>query len=139
MSIENPIDYVKTQFKTVLENEMLSKDVYTIGEGEHIITIDFGSKWDKVKTRYGERVKIPVIVQSKEYVLLLNERGKLFKQLVKVIGQAINSKGADPSLVTVKVVKTGKGMKAVFDVSILDFIPIKKEEGKANAGSKRRG
>jgi hypothetical protein len=143
MSIENPISYIKEQFKAVLENEMLNKEVYTITEGEHIITIDFTSKWDKVKTRYGERVKIPIIVQSKEYVLLLNERGKLFKQLVKTIGQEMNNRGADPSLVTVKVVKSGKGVKATYEVNIIDYIPlkeIKKEEAK-NAGSvgKRRG
>lgn len=115
MSVDEFLEREKIR---IMKRELEFKPIYRLTKPEEVVVIDAtGSReWRRVKTRYGERVVIPIIVDEKEYVLMLNPETKMYAKLIKtLIEYRYREKNAD----YIKVKFTRNGRKT-YDVELIE-------------------
>jgi hypothetical protein len=57
------------------------------------LVLDLSKSWNRVTTRFGERVAIPVIYEDQEYVWMVNPNGSAYRQLVEGLARKLRESG----------------------------------------------
>jgi len=64
--------------------------ILRVEEGKvYDLVLDSTREWRRVNTRFGERVAIPVIYESQEYVIMANPNGLLYRSLVEQLARKL--------------------------------------------------
>jgi hypothetical protein len=57
------------------------------------LALDLNKSWNRVSTRFGERVAIPVVYEDQEYVWMVNPNGSAYRQLVEGLARKLRESG----------------------------------------------
>lgn len=119
-SMSSIIDFINEEYMRIIEEEKQRKPAYKLKD-EDVIGIDVSGlrQWRKVRTRFGDRVIIPIVKDNNEYSLFVNPNSQLYRKLVKIIAEVM-TKNKTASMVKVKVSRIRAGLKTVYDVELLE-------------------
>ncbi len=137
-----PGKYILEAYQRILEQQKDRKPLLRLIEGDNILTIPLNEKWRKVKTRYGERIAIPVIDKyNNQLLLMVSERSKLYAQLIKELAGVVKQYNVDNNEVdvVVSIHKVGKGVDASYDVKVVDVKTYKPRKQKGKKEEKGEG
>jgi len=59
------------------------------------LVLDINKSWNRVNTRFGERIAIPVIYEDQEYVWMVNPNGSAYRQLVEGLARKLRESGGN--------------------------------------------
>jgi len=105
-------------------------EVLRLAEGDNIVTIFMDEPWRKVNTRFGEKIAIPVFDKKGEKkVIMAGLRSRLYKAIIKALAESVRKGEGDLESVVLSIYKVGSGLKASYDVKVVEE-HRRKREGK---------
>jgi hypothetical protein len=85
-------DFIAKEHERLREyaRQRFGAPILRIEEGKvYDLILDTSREWRRVNTRFGERVAIPVLYDSQEYVLMANPNGLLYRSLVEQLARKL--------------------------------------------------
>jgi hypothetical protein len=120
MSEKTIIDFVREELERLRQErlERLGGDLLRIEDGGiYLLELDVKTEFKRIKTRYGERVVIPVIHNGEPRVLMVNPSGKLYRMLIEQISEAVK-KVRDVTKITKFAITISRFDKYHYKVSV---------------------
>ncbi|MEM4913802.1 MAG: hypothetical protein QW579_06325 [Desulfurococcaceae archaeon] len=112
--------FIYEEYRRIIEEEKQRKPPYKLRD-EDTITVDISGlrPWRRVRTKFGDRVIVPIYRDNNEFSLFINPNSQLYRKLVKLSVDVL-SKNKTASLMTVKVVRSRIGLKVTYDIELLE-------------------
>lgn len=128
--ITDVIGYIKQEYERIVKEDVSRSEVLRLVEGDNIVTIFMDEPWRKVNTRFGEKIAIPVFDKKGEKkVIMAGLRSRLYKAIIKALAESVRKGEGDLESVVLSIYKVGSGLKASYDVKVVEE-HRRKREGK---------
>ncbi|MCI4409717.1 MAG: hypothetical protein JHC26_11550 [Thermofilum sp.] len=128
--IVDVIGYIREEYERIIREDVNRADVLRLDQGENIVTIFMNEPWRRVNTKYGERVAIPVFdKRGEKKVLLVGQKSRLYKAIIKALAESVKKNEGELESVVLSIYKVGSGLKASYDVKVVEE-HWRKKEGK---------
>jgi hypothetical protein len=126
--ILNVVDYIRQEYERIVREDVNRAEVLRLAEGENIVTVFMNEPWRKVNTRFGEKIVIPVFDRfGEKKVIMVGQRSRLYRAIIKALAESVKKDGGDLESVVLSIYKVGSGLKASYDVKIVEEHRRKKE------------
>lgn len=96
MSDKSIIDFIMEEHERLREQQKQRFGALMLRIEENKVydlVLDLSKSWNRVTTRFGERVAIPVIYEDQEYVWMVNPNGSAYRQLVEGLARKLRESG----------------------------------------------
>jgi hypothetical protein len=126
--IVDVVEYIKQEYERIVREDVNRADILRLDQGENIITIFMNEPWRRINTKYGERVAIPVFdKRGEKKIILTGQKSRLYRAIIKALAESVKRDGEDLESVVLSIYKVGSGLKASYDVKIVEEHRRKKE------------
>jgi hypothetical protein len=126
--IVDVVEYIRQEYERIIREDVNKADILRLDQGENIVTIFLSENWRKINTKYGEKIAIPVYdKRGEKKVLLVGQKSRLYKALIKALAESVKRDGEDLESVVLSIYKVGSGLKASYDVKVVEEHRRKKE------------
>ena len=126
--IPDVVDYIKQEYERIVREDVNRAEVLRLAEGENIVTVFMNEPWRKVNTKFGEKIVIPVFDKyGEKKAIMVGQRSRLYRAIIKALAESVKKDGEDLESVVLSIYKVGSGLKASYDVKIVEEHRRKKE------------
>lgn len=112
----DPATFIETEYYRILKEQ---KPIYRITDGEHVFTVSLMEPWRIVRTRFGERICIPIVHDGNEYVIMINRESRFYRSLITTIYEYRRT-DPDANGVKVRVVRETVRGRPSYTVSLVE-------------------
>jgi hypothetical protein len=128
--IADVISYIRSEYERIVREDVNRAEVMRLEQGDNIVTVFMNEPWRRVNTKYGEKIAIPVFDKKGEKkIIMVGQRSRLYKAIIKALAESLKKDGGDLESVVLSIYKVGSGLKASYDVKMVEE-HRKKREGK---------
>jgi len=128
VEITDVAGYIKQEYERIVREDAGRADVLRLEQGDNIVTLFMSEPWRRVNTRYGEKIAIPVFDKKGEKkIILVGQRSRLYKAIIKALAESVKKGEEDLESVVLSIYKVGSGLKASYDVKVVEEYRRKRE------------
>jgi len=128
--IVDVVEYIKQEYERIIKEDVNRADLMRLDQGENIITIFLNEPWRRINTKFGEKIAIPVFDKKGEKkTILTGQKSRLYRAIVKALAESLKKGEGELESVVLSVYKVGSGLKASYDVKVVEE-HWKKREGR---------
>jgi hypothetical protein len=126
--ITNVADYIKQEYERIVKEDVNRAEVLRLEQGDNIVTVFISEPWRRVNTKFGEKIAIPVFDKKGEKkIILVGQKSRLYKAIIKALAESLKKDGGDLESVVLSIYKVGSGLKASYDVKVVEEHRRRKE------------
>jgi len=126
--ITDVIGYIKQEYERIVKEDVSRSEVLRLVEGDNIVTVFMNEPWRKVNTKFGEKIAIPVFdKRGEKKVIMVGQKSRLYKAIIKALAESVRKGEGDLESVVLSIYKVGTGLKASYDVKVVEEYRRKKE------------
>jgi len=128
--IVDVVEYIKQEYERIIKEDVNRADLMRLDQGENIITIFLNEPWRRINTKFGEKIAIPVFdKRGEKKIIMTGQKSRLYRAIVKALAESLKKGEGELESVVLSVYKVGSGLKASYDVKVVEE-HWKKREGR---------
>jgi hypothetical protein len=119
--IVDVVEYIKQEYERIIKEDVNRADLMRLDQGENIITIFLNEPWRRINTKFGEKIAIPVFDKKGEKkIIMTGQKSRLYRAIVKALAESLKKGEGELESVVLSVYKVGSGLKASYDVKVVE-------------------